>query len=208
MACAFIDNRLYNSVLFTLTQKVPLSPKTTQCFYETRNVKSIEIYIFSLPLAAQWLPIDTLQDKQSSGACALSTLLLCISIHKLNNKHALKTFWEPSTTAGRCFHKGYLSSWVKPHFSVCRRLDALAPLQILTTKCPFNQNMQIQKKHSNAELGEFEGVATGPTGLWDESGWFHWLAVLLLWPISRSLSHCFQAASCIKYWWWEERVFT
>lgn len=109
-------------------------------------LKSIEIYIFSLPLAAQWLPIDTLEDEQSSGACALSTLLLCVSVHKLNNKHALKTSWEPSTTARRCFHKGYRSSWVKPHFSVCRRLDALAPLQILTTKCPFDQNMQIPPK--------------------------------------------------------------
>lgn len=103
---AFIDNRLGDSVLFTLTQKVPLSPTTTQRFYETRNAKSIEIYIVSLPLAAQWLPIGTLEDKQSSGARALSALLLRVSVHKLNNKHALKTSWEASTTAGRCFHKG------------------------------------------------------------------------------------------------------
>lgn len=60
-----------------------------------------------------------------------------------------------------------------------------------------------KKNHSNAESGEFEGVVTGSTVLRDESGWFYWLAVLLLWPISRSLSHCFQATSCIKYWWWE-----
>lgn len=40
---------------------------------------------------------------------------------------------------------------------------------------------------------------------------FYWLRVSLLflhWPISSGLSHCFQAQSCIKNWWSEEREFT
>lgn len=53
---------------------------------------------------------------------------------------------------------------MKPHFSICGRLDAPASLQIITTKCPFDQNMQIQKKPFKRWAGR----------IWRCCNWTYW----------------------------------